>query len=387
MRQAHDVDLDTRSPLSDLLVQLSRCFHSVSDQTVTRISIPITAWHLSTASFLTGPTRARPAVSQYFYSGDYRRAFDQFSMNAGSERWLTVAWNGELYALLVTPMGLKTSAAHVHQITSLTHDYEDEQSIERAYADNIQGGVTGDPRHLLQAVRRLLDQARTLGATLTADTLHIGQQELDVRSARGTWSQDKLEALRILAPPQTKTDMQHALGVFQWFSNTVAGLGNSPQIRPLQAWHRAPRWRQLDDEHRAHFEAAKQMVLTCGTALVLVRYNPLKDLYYVSDASDVGIAGFAFHLSDCGRHIEPHRPDRARVVGGRAQLHGAAQGPRRPAPTAVTIKLVKDPKFKQSQRRKFKKGNTVDSASQHCRSDFRSCLRRRGTFCGASTPR
>jgi hypothetical protein len=244
---------------------------------------------------------------QYFYSGDYRRAFDQFSMNAGSERWLTVAWNGELYALLVTPMGLRTSAAHVHQITSLTHDYEDEHSIQRAYADNIQGGVSGDPRHLLQAVRRLLDQARTLGATLTADTLHIGQQELDVlgytvRPGHVVAQQDKLEALRILAPPQTKADMQHALGVFQWFSNTVAGLGNSPQIRALQAWHRAPRWRQLDVEHRAHFEAAKQMVLTCGTALV--RYNPRKDLYYVSDASDVGIAGFAFHLSDCGRHIE-----------------------------------------------------------------------------------
>jgi hypothetical protein len=120
----------------------------------------------------------------------------------------------------------------------------------------------------------LLDQG-TLGATLTADTLHIGQQELDVLGYTvrpGTWSHSRTNSRRFAFSRRRKP--RPTLGVFQWFSNTVAGLGNSPQIRALLAWHRAPRWRQLNDEHRAHFEAAKQMVLTCGTALV--RYNPRK---------------------------------------------------------------------------------------------------------------
>ncbi|GKT25050.1 Transposon Ty3-I Gag-Pol polyprotein, partial [Aduncisulcus paluster] len=243
------------------------------------------------------------ANCKVFGSTDLVSGFHQIRVEDESKPLLAFTCSKGLFQYRRMPFGTMNASAHF------------QRSIEKAFADLtphaclifiddlLIKGETND--EFLTNLEAVLSRVEELNLRLKPSKCKFGVSEVEFLgrevSDKGIRIADsRISDLKDLQPPKSKKQVQQALGLFNYYRSFVRNFADI--VAPLRDLTKKMVKFSWSDQCQKAFEMVKEAILK-KTLMFHIDYK--KELFLQTDASDNGIGGVLFQVSETSRETEP----------------------------------------------------------------------------------
>ena len=239
--------------------------------------------------------------AKYFGKADMYKGYFQLRLDEEAQELLAIRTPDALYYPLTLPFGPASGPAQFQmRVTEVLGDLEGHGVA--SYIDDL-GLYATTFEEYLQRLQTMLERLDSYDIRLNGGKCQFGQTSMDFLGHRVSeqgvaHTPERIEAIKNMTAPQTKTQLRSFLGMLNYFRDSVPMLG--PTVVPLSRLA-GPKGKgnfkkgEWQEQHQQAFEAAKAAIAGARLLSYLDYSVPIR---LRTDACDIGAGAMLYQVID-----------------------------------------------------------------------------------------